>query len=68
MMTIEQVQETEAVVPRIFATTHWGVVLAAGDAGSEPSHDALETLCKTYWYPFMSMCADGVTGLTMPRT
>ena len=51
MMITEQVQETEALAPRIFATTHWGVVLAAGEGGSEPSHDALETLCKTYWYP-----------------
>ena len=30
-----------------FATTHWSVVLAAGDGASA----ALERLCRTYWYP-----------------
>jgi RNA polymerase sigma-70 factor (ECF subfamily) len=34
-----------------FATTHWSVVLAAGDPGSSESREALETLCRTYWYP-----------------
>src|SRR5262245_18675327 len=34
----------------IFATTHWSVVLAA--QGSSPqAAEALETLCRTYWYP-----------------
>ncbi len=35
----------------LFATTHWSVVLAAGHAGSAQSAEALETLCRTYWYP-----------------
>jgi len=34
-----------------FATTHWSVVLAAGDSASPDSHEALEKLCRTYWYP-----------------
>jgi hypothetical protein len=34
-----------------FATTHWSVVLAAGDSGSPDSREALETLCRQYWYP-----------------
>jgi RNA polymerase sigma factor (sigma-70 family) len=35
-----------------FATTRWSVVLAAGaDRGSPAVHDALATLCETYWYP-----------------
>ncbi len=35
----------------IFATTHWSVVLAAGQ-GSVPSAEAaLEKLCRTYWFP-----------------
>jgi RNA polymerase sigma-70 factor (ECF subfamily) len=34
----------------LFATTHWSVVLAAGD-GSPESLNALETLCRGYWYP-----------------
>jgi DNA-directed RNA polymerase specialized sigma24 family protein len=35
----------------VFATTHWSVVLAAGDVQSPQSNQALETLCRTYWYP-----------------
>jgi RNA polymerase sigma factor (sigma-70 family) len=34
-----------------FATTHWSVVLAAGDSASPGSREALEQLCRTYWYP-----------------
>ena len=34
-----------------FATTHWSVVLAAGDTASPDSKEALEKLCRTYWYP-----------------
>jgi RNA polymerase sigma-70 factor (ECF subfamily) len=34
-----------------FDTTHWSVVLAAGDAHSPRSAQALETLCRAYWYP-----------------
>jgi RNA polymerase sigma factor (sigma-70 family) len=34
-----------------FATTHWSVVLAAGDRDAPQAAKALETLCRTYWYP-----------------
>jgi RNA polymerase sigma-70 factor (ECF subfamily) len=34
-----------------FTTTHWSVVLAAADAGSPRQAEALEKLCRTYWYP-----------------
>ena len=34
-----------------FATTHWSVVLAAGDSASPDSQEALERLCRTYWFP-----------------
>jgi RNA polymerase sigma factor (sigma-70 family) len=35
-----------------FATTRWSVVLAAGADTSSPGvHEALATLCETYWYP-----------------
>jgi RNA polymerase sigma-70 factor (ECF subfamily) len=34
-----------------FATTHWSVVLAAGQPFSAESQQALATLCTTYWYP-----------------
>ncbi len=35
----------------IFATTHWTVVLAAGQRHTPQADDALEELCKTYWFP-----------------
>ncbi len=34
-----------------FATTHWSTILAAGSAASPQAADALERLCRTYWYP-----------------
>ncbi len=34
-----------------FATTHWSVVLAAKDCQDAAGRQALETLCRTYWYP-----------------
>ena len=35
----------------LFATTHWSVVLAAGQVESPQAQAALETLCCNYWYP-----------------
>jgi RNA polymerase sigma-70 factor (ECF subfamily) len=37
--------------PGVFATTHWSVVLAAGDERSTRRTEALEELCRSYWYP-----------------
>ncbi len=37
--------------PRVFATTHWSVVLAAGGADTPQPSAALEKLCRAYWYP-----------------
>lgn len=37
--------------PRVFATTHWSVVLAASRPGTPGHQAALEKLCCTYWYP-----------------
>jgi RNA polymerase sigma factor (sigma-70 family) len=34
-----------------FPVTHWSVVLSAGVSGSPQAAAALETLCRTYWYP-----------------
>ena len=39
---------------RDFTTTHWSVVLLAGEEHSSQSARALETLCRTYWYPLYS--------------
>jgi RNA polymerase sigma factor (sigma-70 family) len=35
----------------IFATTHWTVVLAAGQSHTPQSDSALEQLCRGYWFP-----------------
>src|SRR5262249_25080197 len=37
--------------PRVFATTHWSVVLAAGDQTSPETEKALSRLCQNYWFP-----------------
>lgn len=34
-----------------FVTTHWSLVLAAGDRGGTASDRALEMLCRAYWPP-----------------
>ena len=36
---------------RLFTTTHWSVVLAAGQSESPQAAQTLEQLCRTYWYP-----------------
>ena len=35
----------------VFATTHWSVVLAAGQIQPDNGKAALEQLCHTYWQP-----------------
>lgn len=35
----------------IFATTHWSLVLHAGEAHSPEADRALAELCRVYWYP-----------------
>jgi RNA polymerase sigma-70 factor (ECF subfamily) len=36
---------------REFRTTHWSVVLLAGQASSPESTAALDELCRVYWFP-----------------
>ena len=36
---------------RMFATTHWTAVITAGDSAAPGARQALEALCKNYWYP-----------------
>ena len=36
---------------RSFPETHWSVVLTAGQVGIPKAEEALETLCRAYWYP-----------------
>ena len=42
---------SEAARCPAFVTTQWSVVLSARDAGSPHSAQALEKLCRAYWYP-----------------
>ena len=35
----------------VFSTTHWSVVLAAGNRQDPDRREALTRLCRTYWYP-----------------
>jgi RNA polymerase sigma factor (sigma-70 family) len=37
--------------PEHFATTHWSVILEAGDKQSPESREALASLCAAYWQP-----------------
>jgi len=37
--------------PAVFATTHWSVVLTAGQSELPEAAEALEKLCRAYWYP-----------------
>jgi len=37
-----------------FVTTHWSVVLSAQDKDSPHARQALETLCRAYWFPLYS--------------
>ncbi len=47
----DQPQGASPAKPSRFASTRWSVVLAAGDAGSPQSRQAMAALCETYWYP-----------------
>lgn len=42
---------SDAPEGRVFATTHWSVVLAAAGGTTEPAQRALQVLCTDYWYP-----------------
>ncbi len=35
----------------LFATTNWSAILTAGEGESAQAAEALEKLCRTYWYP-----------------
>lgn len=38
-------------MPRVFPTTHWSVVLSAAEGDTPRKAEALERLCRSYWYP-----------------
>jgi len=43
--------ESAGAPKSLFSTTHWSVVLAAGHGDTRQAREALERLCRTYWYP-----------------
>jgi RNA polymerase sigma factor (sigma-70 family) len=43
--------EPSTKAPGLFTTTRWSVVLAAGQMDPAQASEALEALCRTYWYP-----------------
>jgi RNA polymerase sigma factor (sigma-70 family) len=48
--------------PRVFATTHWSLVLAGANSegDQQKAAEALATLCRTYWRPIFSyVCRRG---------
>ncbi|MBM3883328.1 MAG: sigma-70 family RNA polymerase sigma factor [Verrucomicrobia bacterium] len=51
MGTERDQEESEARAAGQFTTTHWSVVLTAGEGGSPEAAKALERLCRAYWYP-----------------
>jgi RNA polymerase sigma-70 factor (ECF subfamily) len=44
-------QDSQEAWARRFTTTHWSVVLAAGDGTSPQTQQALTRLCQAYWFP-----------------
>ncbi|HKW29764.1 MAG TPA: RNA polymerase sigma factor [Verrucomicrobiae bacterium] len=50
-MTSEHTNQSTSAPGDVFATTHWTVVLAAGNRSTPQSDSALEQLCQSYWFP-----------------
>ena len=50
-MTSEHSTPASSAPGDVFATTHWTVVLAAGQRHTPQADGALEELCRTYWFP-----------------
>jgi RNA polymerase sigma factor (sigma-70 family) len=50
-LTSEHQTSASSAPGDVFATTHWTVVLAAGRRSTPQSDEALQQLCKTYWFP-----------------
>jgi RNA polymerase sigma-70 factor (ECF subfamily) len=44
-------QDSQEGLARRFTTTHWSVVLGAGEEASPEAEAALTRLCQTYWLP-----------------
>lgn len=51
MLANQDGSEARPGKPFQFQTTHWSAVLAAGQEDSPRRAEALEELCRAYWYP-----------------
>lgn len=51
MQRVNHTETSGAIWGGNFGTTHWSVVLAAGDSQNSQADAALEELCRAYWYP-----------------
>src|SRR5215468_8066806 len=51
MVPAEQPSKASGQGAGVFDTTHWSVVVHAGDSRSPEADSAMERLCRTYWYP-----------------
>ncbi len=51
MANLQDSATTSAEQAAWFTTTHWSIVLNAQDPASPQASEALEKLCRSYWYP-----------------
>jgi RNA polymerase sigma-70 factor (ECF subfamily) len=51
MANVQDSATTSAGQAAWFTTTHWSIVLSARDPVSPQAGEALEKLCRSYWYP-----------------
>jgi RNA polymerase sigma-70 factor (ECF subfamily) len=51
MSSGEDTESSPSAQRHWFTTTHWSLVLNARDPASPLATEALEKLCRTYWYP-----------------
>jgi RNA polymerase sigma-70 factor (ECF subfamily) len=51
MSAADPLDESVPAGARQFVTTRWSMVVAAGGPSTSGARDALEKLCRTYWYP-----------------
>ncbi|MGA2661294.1 MAG: sigma-70 family RNA polymerase sigma factor [Verrucomicrobiota bacterium] len=51
MANLQDSATTSAERAAWFTTTHWSIVLNAQDPASPQAGEALERLCRSYWYP-----------------
>lgn len=54
MSNLDSGRSTPNSRAQVFATTHWSVVLQAGQEETAAGVAALEKLCRTYWFPLFA--------------